>query len=371
VQRFFDPACTPLPGHAPSASRGGCDRLRFFGTVSSDAANEYVSVLWQRCGSSGLGTSLVGAQTRAGGSWETVWGPATGTFRARWGAAVSAPVRFRGSMPLSLTKLSAFRHRVSVTGDQEMKGRIVELQRLAAGQWRTLRRVRLVADRSSYGVNSSATFTVRKRGLTLRALVPAKSASPCYAATASETWTSGVASGTAPGSGARVVDRTLLCSTEMQGGIRLISIGAASGVRAGLTTRGAYFAASTGTAQGAGLAYATLSYLSLNPTRCKPTRPRLALAPGKLGGGSPGASGRAFDCEVPPRVLLRVRAIFREPTSFESSRDSGYEQLSANGELKEASLAIRTPAGKQLAFATFSESGRARLHASSSCVEDT
>lgn len=91
VQRYFDPACTPLPGMAPSAARGGCEKLRFSGTISSGASNEYVSVLHQGCGSTGLGTSLAGAQTRAGGAWEAEWWPAAGTFRARWGGSVSEP----------------------------------------------------------------------------------------------------------------------------------------------------------------------------------------------------------------------------------------------------------------------------------------
>jgi hypothetical protein len=143
---------------------------------------------------------------------------------------VSEPVRFRDSVRISVTKLSGLSHRVSVSGDQDMKGRIIELQRLASGQWRLLRRARLVDDRITYGVNSSATFTVRRRGLVLRAFIPARSAAPCYTATASEQWTSGVPSDSS-GLGSRVIDRTLLCATETQGGIRMFSIWATAGTR--------------------------------------------------------------------------------------------------------------------------------------------
>jgi hypothetical protein len=370
VERFFDPACAPLPGHAPSTARGGCPKLRFSGTISSGAPNEYVAVLSQQCGSSGVGSSLVGAQTRDGGSWQAEWWVGSGTFRARWKTATSAPVTFRDAVPLTLDKLSAFRHRVSVGGDQEMKGRIVELQRLVSGQWRLLRRVRLVADRSSYDANASATFTVRKRGLTLRAFVPAKSASPCYVATASETWTSGVAPGTASGAGARVIDRTFLCTTASQGGIRMISVRAWNG-SGGAAGQGPSFDVSTGHSGSLASASANTG-LYLYPDECRETRARVPLATRNLKARPPGPYGREFECEVPPRVVLRVRTVFREPTTLESSRSSGYraQVLSAKGEMSDAAIAVRTPSGKALAYASLS-SGKAGLHAARSCVEDT
>jgi hypothetical protein len=370
VQRYFDPACTPLPGYAPTAARGGCEKLRFSGTISSGAANEYVSVLFQSCGSKGLGTSLAGAPTRAGGAWEAEWWTTAGTFRARWGASVSEPVRFRDSVPLQLTKLSPFRHRVGVTGSKNMKGRVVELQRLVSGQWRLLRRARLVADRSSYGVNSSATFAVRRRGLILRAFVPAKSALPCYVATASETWTSGVGSGTASGTSVRVIDRTLLCTTAVQGGIPIVSIRASSGTGSGAVQSGPSFSASTGFARDSGFASAGSSSLSLNRSRCTEARARVALSAKKLKGG-PALSWQEYECDAPPRVLVRLRAVFRAPTTLESNRETGYERLFANGDVKEASLAIRTQAGRPLGFATLNESGQARLFAAASCIEDS
>jgi hypothetical protein len=367
VERYFDPACTPLPGMAPSPNRGGCHRLRFAGTISSGVAGEYVSVLYQRCGSSGLGTSLVGAQTKERGAWDTFWGVRSGTFRARWGNSLSDPVRFRDSVWISVTKLSGFSHRVSVSGDQDMKGRIIELQRLVGGQWRLFRRARLVDDRITYGVNSTATFAVRKRGLVLRAFVPAKSAAPCYLPTASEQWTSGVASGTS-GLGARVIDRTLLCSTALQGGIRLVSIRAANANATGLG-QPPTLSVSSGFAQPPGFAYASTAGLTLYPDRCKQTRARVPLEAGSLKRAPPGLTGRTFDCEAPPRVLLRIRAVFREPATLESNRYPGYQTLSAQGDVSEAAVAVRTPSGKPLAFAAISGS-KARLFAARGCVED-
>lgn len=372
VERFFEPACSPAPGQAASPSRGGCHKLRFAGSISSRAANEYVAVLHQRCGSSGVGTSVVGTQTGEGGLWEATWGLTAGTFRARWmdnagRIGTSDPVSYRGPLQLSLTKLSGFRQRVGVAGDQDMKGRIIELQRLAAGQWRLVRRTRLVADLGSYGRSSSATFIVRRRGLVLRAYVPPKSASPCYAATASDQWRSGPAPG--GGLGARVIDRTLLCSTAMQGGLRMVSIDASSASGPDLIQQGPSFSVSSGFAKPPGFASASKTSFTLYPDRCTGSGALVSLKAEKLQGAAPGPFGRSFDCEAPRRVYLRLRAVFFEPAALQDSRELGYRTLFAEGQISEAAVAIRTPSGKPLVFATFS-GAKARLFAARSCIED-
>jgi hypothetical protein len=245
----------------------------------------------------------------------------------------------------------------------------VELQRLTAGQWRTLRRARLVRDRSQWGFNSSATFAVRQPGLVLRAFVPERSARPCYAATASETWTSGVGSGS---SGTRVIDRTLLCSTGERGGIRMVKVHASPVTRRGLTQDEASFSVWSGDA--GGLVGASTGSLTILPDNCKETAARVSLQAGKLPSRPPGPDGRTFTCEVPLRVLVRVRAVFREATSLERIPPpaAGYdESLAARGEVSLASLAVRTVGGRALAFATVSASGRARLHVARNCMEDT
>jgi hypothetical protein len=365
VQRFFEPGCGP--------SRGGCHQLRFSGRISSGAPNEYVAVLHQRCGSGGVGTSVVGTQTGEGGLWEATWGLTAGTFRARWldnagRIGTSDPVSYRGPLQVSLTKLSSFRQRVGVSGDQAMKGRIIELQRLAAGQWRLVRRTRLLADLGSYGMSSSATFSVRRRGLVLRAYVPSKSASPCYAATASDQWRSGPAPGARLG--ARVIDRTLLCSTAMQGGIRMVSIDASSASGPDLIQHGPSFSVSSGFARPPGFASASKTSFSLFPDRCTGSGALVSLKAGKLRGAAPGPFGRSFDCEAPRRVYLRVRAVFFEPATLVENRESGYRTLLAQGQISEAAIAIRTPSGKPLLFADFS-GAKARLFRARSCIEDT
>jgi hypothetical protein len=109
----------------------------------------------------------------------------------------------------------------------------------------------------------------------------------------------------------------------------------------------------------------------LNPTRCTQSRTRVALTTEKLDGGPAGPSEREFECETPRRVLVRIRAVFRSRAMLETSRDFGYPTLRAGGEVTEAALAIRTQAGRPLAFASVHESGRARVFGGRGCVEDS
>jgi hypothetical protein len=96
----------------------------------------------------------------------------------------------------------------------------------------------------------------------------------------------------------------------------------------------------------------------------------VSLKAGKLRGAAPGPFGRSFDCEAPRRVYLRLRAVFFEPAALGESREPGYRTLFAQGQISEAAVAIRTPSGNPLVFATFS-GAKARLFTARSCVEDT
>jgi hypothetical protein len=345
MERFYDNACR-------------CYKFRFFGTIPSGAANEYVSVLQQRCGQR-FSTAVAGASTREGGAWEVIpsslyWG-GSATFRARWKNHVSQPVMYRAELIVWLTKLRAGRYRASVSGDQ-FKGRIVELQRLVAGQWKPMRRARFVRDRSSF----AATFKAPRIG-TFRAFVPARSASPCYAASASKPLTS-----TPPSAGSgHVVDRTLVCSTAMQGGLRQFTIRAYPG---GQQTPS--FSVTSNWVPDWTLAGAGTTLMQLNPERCTETQAQVPLSTANLRGGSPGPSGQVFDCQSPERVLVRIRAVFASATSLEQDRPFGYLLLVARGEVTQAAVAVRTQRGKQLAYATISSSGAAKLYRAGGCVED-
>jgi hypothetical protein len=355
VERFWSDACN-------------CYKYRFSGTIASGAANEYVAILQQVCGKT-FSTAIAGTSTRAGGSWEVESnGPVgSGTFRARWDNRLSDPVTYRGELSIWIAQLGGGRVRVSVSSFSlplKLKGKFVELQRLAAGQWTPIRRARFSAKRPGA---FSATFTVKRRGLTLRAFVPAESAAPCYAATASKTWTSGPPAGV---SSDRVIDRTHVCSVAMWGGIRQLSVGAAGLVPTEFAPRPG-ISASSRWIPDATLAGASTESVWFNPARCTPSMARAPFVSRGLRGGAIGNSRRSFECETPSRVLLRVRAVFAAPTALAEDRTRGYRQLLASGQVNEAALAVRSLAGKPLAFASFSASGAVRLFVARGCVDDS
>jgi hypothetical protein len=339
-------------------------RLRFSGTIPSSAANEYVAVLHQKCGQGGgNGTAVAGTTTRQGGFWEAPPVSAarpefdSSTYRARWRGRLSAPLEFRAKLTTSITRLSGGRYRINVstlsTG-QDMNGRVVELQRLEGGQWTDVQRGRLSGSRTTF----RSTFTVPTAGLTLRGFVPAQSASPCYVATPTESWISDEP--TPLGAAGTVVDRTITCSTAVRGAIRTVSI-QAEAHGSGLTVQSPV----------ARLAAVFPSLVELSPRHCTRTRAAVRLSAGKLRRRATGPLARKFDCAAPRRVLVRIRATFHVPTTFESGRPWGYPALTAEGEVREAALAVRTQAGRPLAFATVTESGKVRLFTARNCAKDT
>jgi hypothetical protein len=355
AERFYSEACR-------------CYKFRFAGAIASGAANEYVAVVQQTCGQRGS-RSIAGASTREGGFWEAEsngFEAPSGTFRARWNDHFSDPVTHRADVPISITPLGSGRVRVSLTPfstlSMKLKGRFVELQRLTAGQWTRVRRARLALRRE--GTGFSATFTVKRRGLTLRAFVPAQSAAPCYAATASKTWISGAAT---PAGSDRLIDQTYVCSVGMQGGIRELSVGASGLVPTQVVPRRSFGA---GTGDGS-LVSANTDSVTLNPAHCGPSRKRIPLVSRGLQGGSVGATHRSFECETTARVLVRIRAVFSAPTAFEEDRTWGYRLLVARGVVTKASLAVRAPSGKPFAFASLSASGPVRLFVRRTCMEDS
>jgi hypothetical protein len=170
------------------------NRLRFSGVISSGAANEYVAVMHRRCGQTSF-TAIGGATTSDGGAWEAtpMFGtpPTSGTFRAQWKGEVSKPVTVRSAVRVFLNRPRSGRHVVRVIADANLSGRFVALQRLAGGRWTHVRRARLSSYGSAgFGGGFEASFKVRKRGLTLRFLVPQETAAPCHLPAASRSFVS-------------------------------------------------------------------------------------------------------------------------------------------------------------------------------------
>jgi hypothetical protein len=166
-------------------------RLSFSGVISSGAAGQEVTVLQQTCLQS-FATAIAGAQTRNGGAWNAEPASpaavaANATYRARWGDVQSEPVAIHPPMPLFLHPRPRNRVVIMVqTGSvqQDMKGRVIWLQRLRNRTWKTVGSKRLVIGRAGgAGSTYEATFPVSRRW-TVRAVVPGPSAAPCFATNA-------------------------------------------------------------------------------------------------------------------------------------------------------------------------------------------
>jgi hypothetical protein len=185
----------------------------FSGTVSSNASGEVVDVLGRDCGAEDY-RLISGTHTRAGGGWRVenpapdslsavgtqVWSGIT--YRARWKGELSEPRVWAHAARLSVKKVGRLAWRVHTEppppGTVSMRGKPVELQRRIAGEWRTTARKPLVykprlrpAPGLLYGsMNHEVVFKVARRGWTLRASLPPRSAAPCFLAGVTVEWRS-------------------------------------------------------------------------------------------------------------------------------------------------------------------------------------
>jgi hypothetical protein len=181
----------------------------FTGTVSSRSSDEVVDVLARDCGARGE-RLVASARSGPGGGWRVetlisqgpLWfssGVFSGTtFRARWKDDYSAPVVWRVPPAMQVARISGTRKWVvhvfpaTPTGAVGLKGKRVELQRLAPSGWVRVRSATLTRKASlRWGAfNHQATFTVPTRKLRLRAFLPAASAAPCYLPGGTAPWRS-------------------------------------------------------------------------------------------------------------------------------------------------------------------------------------
>lgn len=171
-------------------------------------------------------------------------------------------------------------------------------------------------------------------------------------------------------SASRIVDRTLVCPmggsgypdparfAEVQAFPRLgdnspfAGVYNLPGVRANLKT---------GPDFGHGTGYVLLE-------GCTSSRLRLQLSSRALRGGST-ALGDRHTCEVPGRVLIRLRAVFKRPVALRRQEDT----LIARGRIAAGYLAVATlPGRKTLAFASVNDAtGKAQIFvARSGCRQE-
>jgi hypothetical protein len=114
---------------------------------------------------------------------------------------------------------------------------------------------------------------------------------------------------------------------------------------------------------------------------CKSSPKRLVPLSGRgLSGGEAGQSGDDYTCPAPRRVLVRARGVFSSPTYHGRPApdpppvglrlDRRTLMLDTDVPLQQVSYAVRTQAGKPLAFVSANDSGKARLFAADSCIPE-
>jgi hypothetical protein len=188
----------------------------------------------------------------------------------------------------------------------------------------------------------------------------------------------------------RVFDRTLVCTTLVQAGIRELDVNASSVVRGQVDYQGQKALPSAGLGTGgpvssgpgqpsaggvtlvsgrAGPARAEGgSYFLVAGTHCQRSARRVPLLPSGLEGGQASPLGEAYECFPPRTILVRARAVFRSPTRLRISRESG--SLWTSAAVREFSFAARTLSSKPLVYADVFDTGKARLFIAPNCVRD-
>ena len=192
-----------------------------------------------------------------------------------------------------------------------------------------------------------------------------------------------------PSAPARIIDRTLVC--------RMTGIGYPDTLRY-MTVSARPYEATTNTSPqisaangsqgvpGAGVYMRTgpagrenetptgeVSMTRTQTGRCANTRLRISLSSRGLKGGPTGPDRKWYRCDVPAKVLVRVRAVFTQPTFF--TVDQRFRDTeNAKGNIKTGYIAVTTLRGRRpIAFTSVHDaSGKARIFvARSGCVQNT
>ena len=138
------------PGPTLTASASGIDFGRsatLSGTIPSGAANEPVSIYSQAAGTDSF-VAAVTVLTGSGGGWSYGVSPRIGTlYKAIWKGEVSPQFSLTVSPSVTLRARSGGVFVSHVTAGRSLGGKVIRLQRLVKGTWRTVASARL--DRTS------------------------------------------------------------------------------------------------------------------------------------------------------------------------------------------------------------------------------
>ncbi len=196
-----------------------------------------------------------------------------------------------------------------------------------------------------------------------------------------------------------VIDRTYVCSTMILGGLYELKTHAHSGVRRGSEwAKLPYVVAATGGWAGpltglpnappnslawitagsptasttVGNAYEAFPVLGggtlgINKSLCGPTSARVSLSSAGLVGGAVPRQTVNVNCAAPRKLLVRFRATV---DGTDALRERARVFLATNAPAREAKLAVRTLAGKLLAYADVAQTGKARLVTAKGCSKE-
>jgi hypothetical protein len=102
-------------------------------------------------------------------------------------------------------------------------------------------------------------------------------------------------------------------------------------------------------------------------TRYTRTRLRIPLSRRGLVGGAASEIGTSYRCTVPAKVLIRVHAVFKRPTSFKP--DARFDQVVARGDIAVGYVAAATLRGRKpiILAAANGATGSANIFAAPGC----
>lgn len=108
----------------------------------------------------------------------------------------------------------------------------------------------------------------------------------------------------------------------------------------------------------------TFGTIGVRRELCRETSTKVPLTSSGLQGGVAEQLGNEFECFAPKQLVVRIRAALAAPGGLH--RGPLYQ--TSHVVVREAKLVARTPAGKVLAYADVTESGRARLFTAKGCA---
>jgi hypothetical protein len=183
---------------------------------------------------------------------------------------------------------------------------------------------------------------------------------------------------------ANVVERTLSCTTGVHAGAHVVYIGSQTGFKNGatfqnlaqanVTTAGSQIASQPNNYQPQLVAMTagyppkpplTTGGVGYDGKRCVPTKAQVPFSKRGLSGGVANAFGDQTECFPPGKVLIHFRVAFTSAPTVKVNKKARFYQ--ALGRVKLGQIAVRSAAGKPLAYLDVVDAGTSRAFTAGSC----